>query len=41
MAKLIQLSGDPGTGKTFSMKTLDPKSTYFIDADGKGLPWKG
>ena len=41
MAKIIQLSGGPGTGKTFSAKSLDAKKTYYIDADGKGLPWAG
>jgi hypothetical protein len=23
------------------MRSLDPKTTYYIDADGKGLSWKG
>lgn len=41
MATLVQISGMPGTGKTFGVKSLDPATTYFIDADMKGLPWTG
>lgn len=41
MATIVQLSGNPGTGKTRSLKNLDPKTTYIIDGDRKGLPWKG
>ena len=33
--------GESGSGKTTSMRNLDPKSTYYIDADMKGLSWKG
>lgn len=40
MATLIQISGNPGTGKTRSLKNLDPKTTYIIDGDRKGL-WIG
>lgn len=39
MAVLVQLSGLPGTGKTTSAESLDPKKTFFIDADKKGLSW--
>ena len=35
------ISGLPGTGKTYGMKTLNPKETFFIDADGKGTSWAG
>ena len=41
MAKLICVMGESGSGKTTAMRTLDPKSTYYIDVDGKGLTWKG
>lgn len=33
--------GESGSGKTTAMRTLDPKTTYYIDCDGKGLSWKG
>ena len=33
--------GESGSGKTTSMRNLDPKSTYYIDCDKKGLSWKG
>lgn len=33
--------GESGSGKTTSMRNLDPTSTYYIDADRKGLSWKG
>ena len=32
--------GESGAGKTTSLRTLDPKTTYIIDADKKGLSWK-
>ena len=38
---LVQVSGPPATGKTTGAMSLDPKSTYYIDSDGKGLSWKG
>lgn len=41
MAKLIGIMGESGAGKTTSLRTLDPKTTYVIDADKKGLSWKG
>jgi hypothetical protein len=41
MAVLVQLSGLPGTGKTTSAETLDPKKTFIVDADKKGLSWAG
>ena len=33
--------GPSGSGKTTSLENLDPKQTFYIDADGKGLSWKG
>lgn len=41
MAMVIAVMGESGSGKTTSMRTLPPESTYYIDADGKGLPWRG
>ena len=41
MSKVICIMGESGSGKTTSMRNLDPKSTYYIDADKKGLSWKG
>lgn len=41
MAKVICLAGESGSGKTTSLRNLDPKGTYLIDADRKGLSWKG
>lgn len=41
MARVICIAGESGSGKTTSMRNLDPKSTYYIDADKKGLSWKG
>lgn len=41
MAKVICVAGESGSGKTTSMRNLDPKTTYYIDADKKGLSWKG
>jgi hypothetical protein len=33
--------GESGSGKTTAMRNLDPKSTFVIDCDKKGLSWKG
>ena len=41
MATTIGIMGDTGTGKTTSVRTLDPSSTYYINADGKSLSFKG
>ena len=41
MSKVICIAGESGSGKTTSMRNLDPKTTYYIDADCKGLFWKG
>ncbi len=41
MSKVICIAGESGSGKTTSMRNLDPKTTFYIDADCKGLSWKG
>lgn len=33
--------GEPGTGKSTAAESLDPKSTFYICADRKALPFKG
>jgi hypothetical protein len=41
MSKVIGLMGESGSGKTTSMRDLDPKTTFYIDCDKKGLSWRG
>ena len=41
MSRVICVMGESGSGKTTSMRNLDPAATYYIDCDGKGLAWKG
>lgn len=41
MSTIICVMGESGAGKTTSMRNLDPKCTYYIDCDKKGLSWKG
>lgn len=41
MAKVVGIIGESGSGKTTSMRKLDPATTFYIDADKKGLSWKG
>lgn len=41
MAKFVAIVGESGTGKSTSIKSLDPKSTYIINVAGKELPFKG
>lgn len=41
MSTLIGIMGEPGAGKSTSLRTLNPAETYYIDCDGKGLNWKG
>lgn len=41
MSRVICVAGESGAGKTTSLRNLDPKTTYIIDTDRKGLSWKG
>jgi len=41
VSEAICIMGQSGSGKTYSMRFLDPKETFYIDCDGKGLNWKG
>lgn len=41
MSKSILIMGESGSGKTTSMRNLNPKETFYIDCDKKGLSWKG
>lgn len=41
MSKVIGVMGESGSGKTTAMRTLDPKTTFYIDCDKKGLSWRG
>lgn len=41
MSKFICIMGESGNGKTTSLRNLPAKETVYIDADGKGLSWKG
>lgn len=41
MATVIGIMGESGSGKTTSLRNLDPKTTFYIDCDKKGLNWKG
>jgi hypothetical protein len=41
MANKVLVLGEPGTGKTRSLKTLDPKSTFIICPDEKELSFRG
>ena len=33
--------GEPGSGKSTSLRGLNPDETFYCDCDGKGLNWKG
>ena len=41
MSHVICIAGESGTGKTTSMRNLDPNTTLYIDCDKKGLSWRG
>lgn len=38
---ILAIIGESGSGKSTTLRTLDPSKTLIIDADGKGLSWKG
>jgi len=40
-AKLAAVVGESGTGKSTSIRNLDPKTTYIINTAEKELPFKG
>ena len=39
MANVIGVMGESGSGKTTSLETLDPKTTYIVNSDKKRLPF--
>lgn len=41
MSKTICIIGESGSGKTTSMRNLNPQTTWYIDCDKKGLSWRG
>tara|TARA_R100000278_G_scaffold114569_2_gene93099 strand:- start:2472 stop:3152 length:681 start_codon:yes stop_codon:yes gene_type:complete len=41
MAQSVLIIADSGTGKSTSMRTLDPKETFIINIANKPLPFKG
>ena len=41
MANKILVTGESGTGKTYSLATLDPKETFIICPDEKAPPFRG
>ena len=41
MANAVILLGKSGTGKSSSIKGLDPKETVILNVLGKKLPFKG
>ena len=38
---IMCIMGESGSGKTTSFRNLDPKTTFYLDCDKKGLSWKG
>lgn len=41
MSRGILVIGESGSGKTTSLRNLDPASTFIFDCDRKGLSWRG
>jgi hypothetical protein len=41
MSTIVAIMGESGTGKSTSIRNLDPKTTCIINIDGKDLPFKG
>ena len=40
MSKVVCVAGESGSGKTTSMRNLDPKTTLYIDCDKRDFPGK-
>jgi len=41
MGKIILVEGEPGTGKSRAIKSLDPNKTLIVKPNSKDLPFKG
>jgi ABC-type polar amino acid transport system ATPase subunit len=41
MSTSVLIIGESGTGKSTSVRTLDPRGTYIINIIDKPLPFKG
>jgi len=41
MANLVGIMGESGSGKSTSIRSLDPKETFVINVEGKSLPFRG
>lgn len=41
MSNTLLILGEPGSGKSTSIRTLDPNSTFIINVIGKPLPFRG
>lgn len=41
MANMIGIYGDPGMGKSTSLRFLPADQTFYVDCDGKGLNYRG
>jgi len=41
MAEVVAIAGESGSGKSTSIKFLNPEETYLINTSGKSLPFKG
>jgi len=41
MSKSVLIIAPSGSGKTTSIRTLNPSETFIINSLGKDLPWKG
>ena len=41
MSTMIALAGQSGTGKSSSIRTLNPAETFIINVASKPLPFKG
>ena len=41
MSQSVLVLAPPGSGKSTSIRNLNPKETFIINCIGKSLPWKG